>query len=208
MCRGHYFLTLSTQRLGVLRSENNSAISTMCGYVTFSFPLDLASTLAGGVVGFLLVFLVDWVRKPRVRFLGFVPVASNAGTLHKLRFKIWGFQTPGLSSLNIEWCCRNVFAKWDETPNPQEEGESTKFRPELVPSTYYQPLFCGKEYTIPIIIESHGKHDIFSGWWFGRKSGYGPDPAIEPTAQIRLTLTGAGLSWSKPFSLSQICGTK
>ena len=53
----------------------------MDDYVTFKVPLDLASTLAGGVIGFLLVFFVDWVKKPRVRFLGFVPATSNGGIL-------------------------------------------------------------------------------------------------------------------------------
>lgn len=115
---------------------------TVNSYVTLNFPLDLANILAGGVVGFLLVFLVDWVKKPRVKLRKFESVAVNGGTLHKMRFSVGGSETPGLSCLNIEWCCKNVFAKWDETPVPMDSNEN-KFRPELVPATYYQPLFCG-----------------------------------------------------------------
>jgi hypothetical protein len=183
-------------------------MSTLNHYVTLNFPLDLASILAGGIVGFFLVFIVDWVKKPRVKLLGFVPVVFNGGTLHKMRFKVKGLESPGLSCLNIGWCCKNVFAKWDETPNPLEAGNANTFRPELVPATYYQPLFCSREYTVPIVFENNGKYEIFSGWWFGKNSGYGPDPAIGSTVQICLTLNGARLSLSKSFSVNQIIGTR
>ncbi|MCU7905914.1 MAG: hypothetical protein KZQ76_08650 [Candidatus Thiodiazotropha sp. (ex Epidulcina cf. delphinae)] len=180
----------------------------MPDYVIFKFPLDLLSTLAGGVVGFVLVFVVDWVRRPRVKFLGFAVVESNFGDLYKLRFQLRGCVEPGLCRMTIQWCCKSVFAKWDETPNPLENDNLSKFKPELVPATYDQPLFFKHEYAVPLVIKNEGKSEIFSGWWFGKDKGYGPDPGIYPGTEIRVVLSGGGLSWSKTITLAELVNAR
>ena len=97
----------------------------MSDYATFTFPLDLLSTLAGGVVGFVLVFIVDWVKRPRVKLLGFA-VSTNFGTLYKLRFRLRGCTEPPSSGavslslpsgtkLQIPWratTCQNSSLNW------------------------------------------------------------------------------------------------
>jgi hypothetical protein len=69
----------------------------MCDLIAFSFPLDAMSVIAGGVVGFCLVFLVDYIKRPRVQDLGFSTADVNFGKLYKLRFKLKGISSPGLS---------------------------------------------------------------------------------------------------------------
>jgi len=165
----------------------------------------LASALAGGLVGLGLVHFVAWKWRPRVTELGFNKSSFNLGQLYKLHFKLSGRAYPGLCCLRIEWSGRSVLAKWDETTNPVERDDPTRFVPELVPSTYYLPLLLKLEYAVPIVIEHEGKREVFSGWWFGRKR-FDPDPSIPDGSKIRLTLTGGDLHWSKEFSLSEICG--
>ncbi len=71
----------------------------MCDWVTFNLPLDLASTVAGGIVGFVLVFVVDWIKRPRIQFLGFSSAQANFGKLYKFRFRLKGLSPPGVSRL-------------------------------------------------------------------------------------------------------------
>jgi hypothetical protein len=174
-----------------------------CDIVKFDLPLDLASVIAGGIVGFLLVFLVDLIKKPRVKFIGFIKSPSNFGELHKIKFKLNGVSSPGLSRMTISWCGNSVFANWDESPNPLHDD--SEFRAELVPATYDQPIFNGNEYSVPLIIQNNGRYEIFSGWWFGRESGYGPkNIEIDSSTEIRVTLCGSGLVWTKEFTLNDL----
>lgn len=190
----------------------------MWDLIEFRIPVDLGNilvgALAGGVIGFGLVFLVDWSKRPRVKVLGFsahtVKLQNSSGGsisahLYKLHFRLMGVTPPGLCRMNIAWSDRAVLAKWDETPNPTAEGNSPRFRPELVPATFDQALFLGQEYHVPIIIGQGDKYEVFSGWWFGRDTGYGPDPKVSLTDSIQLTLWGGQLLWSEAFTLDQVC---
>ena len=87
----------------------------------------------------------------------------QSGKKDEFRFRLKGLSAPGLSRLTISWSDKTVVAKWDETPNPLERDDLSKFRPELVPATYDQPLFCGNEYVVPVLIERNGRFEIFSG---------------------------------------------
>ncbi len=176
----------------------------MSNFVTFELPLDLVRTLAGGVVGLGLVYLVNWLWRPRVKFLGFTKSRANFGTLYKLRFKLKGRSAPGFCGLQIEWSGGNILAKWDETPNPVRGDDPRQFEAALVPATFYQPLFLGREYAVPIVIEHDGRQEIFSGWWFGREMGYGPDPRLPDSDRVRLTILGGGLRWSREFFVVDI----
>ncbi len=169
-------------------------------------PLDLVSTVAGGLAGLGLVYLVEWLWRPRVKVLGFRKTPSNIGLLYKFRFKLKGRRSPGFCCLRIEWCGRSVLGKWDETPNPVDRDDPNQFRPELVPSTFFVPLLLKQEYSVPIVIEHDGKREIFSGWWFGRPR-WGPDPAVGDGARIRLTLAGGDFQWSGEFALAEVCPT-
>ena len=152
-----------------------------------------------------LVYLVAWRWRPRVKQYVFKKSDFNLGPLYKLHFTLRGRANPGLCCLRIEWSGRSVFAKWDETPNPLERDDPSRFVPELVPSTYYLPLLVKHPYAVPIVIEHNGQREVFSGWWFGR-GRFDPDPAIPVGAKIRLTLTGGDLHWTEEFSLEEVCG--
>ena len=134
--------------------------------------------------------------------MGFIQAPSRFGNLYKLKFKVKGKNSPGLSRITINWFGESVFAKWDETPNPLRND--SEFRPELVPATYDQPLFNGQEYLVPLIIENNGEYEIFSGWWFGKDKGYGPSPKIDSSTKIKVTLSGAGLKWCKKFTINDL----
>ena len=176
-----------------------------CSIFKFSLPIDLASALIGGIIGLILIEVWDWIRRPKVKALGVVQVNINFGILYKLKFKIMGKQHPGICELKIEWDNKSVNAKWDEAPNPLQNDDMNNFRSELVPATFYQPLFLNKEYTIPIIHRDKNENlSIFSGWWFGRNAGYGPNPDITEGNKITLILSGNNLEWKKSFKVKDI----
>jgi hypothetical protein len=169
------------------------------------WPNILIGAIAGGGVGFLLVYLVDWLWRPRVKEYKFIKEGWNFGTLYKLNFTLKGRSQPGLCALTIQWSSnKGVFAKWDETPNPLEADDPNIFRAELVPSTYYLPLFLKRPYSIPILNKADGSYEVFSGWWFGRNNGYGPNPRLSMSDNLTLTLTGGNFTWSKIVSVDTI----
>ncbi len=177
--------------------------------IIFKLPMDLLGALMGGIVGFVLVKLWDLYSKPKVKILGFVNTNFNCGgELIKLKFKITGKQNPGVCQLELQWCDNSVKAKWDEAPNPIKNDDCNEFKPELVPATFYQPLFLNKEYNVPIIhkenINSVEKFTVFSGWWFGREKGYGPDPSIKKCCRLKITLSGNNFEYSKEYKVKKI----
>ena len=160
------------------------------------------------MVGFTLVHFVDWLWRPRVKEYTFVEEKANFGTIYKLSFTLKGRSQPGLCALTIEWGTdkerTSVFAKWDETPNPLEGDKLEGFRPELVPSTFYQPLFLGRPYSVPVLIKAKDSYDVFSGWWFGKDCGYGPNPWVGRCDNLSLTLVGGKFSWTKSVTVDKI----
>jgi len=177
--------------------------------------VEILSGLFSGLIGLLLVEIWDLIKRPKVRFLGFKGIKVNFGTLYKLNFKIYGKQHPGICQLEIKWDEKSVKANWDETPNPIKEDKIIKdkdgdwvpetFLPEVVPATFYQPLFLEKDYLVPIIHkDDKGQLSIFSGWWFGRKLGYSPDPKINESQRIVLILSGNNFEWRKELKVKEI----
>ena len=176
----------------------------MSSIFKFRLPIDILSAIAGGVVGLILVELWDWLRRPKIREVGFEKVNVNFGVLYKLKFKIEGKQYPGICQLEIRWSNKSVKAKWDELPNPLQDDNIDSFRPELVPVTFYQPLFLKRKYSVPIIHKDDNERlSIFSGWWFGRDK-YGPDPYVTKSTQIELVLSGNNLHWRKLYKIEDI----
>ncbi|MEW5805173.1 MAG: hypothetical protein AB1721_00355 [Patescibacteria group bacterium] len=175
--------------------------------VALKLPVDILGALAGGAVGLILVLIWDWISRPKVKFLGFISEQVNFGTLYKLRFKITGRQNPGICQLEIRWNGNSVKAKWDETPNPLENDQMNQFRAELVPATFYQPLFLQQEYKVPIVHRenNYGQQlSVFSGWWFGRNNGYDPNPSVDRDTELTLILSGNNFQWSKKVKVSEI----
>jgi len=162
--------------------------------------------VAGFAASILSVVLIDWIRRPRVSFIGFERVPVNFGVLHKIQFRLRGRASPGLCRFDIHWDGRQVPAKWDEAPNPLEADDLNQFRPELVPATFYQPLFQRRDYAVPILIERNGQLEVFSGWWFGRGRGYGPNPDLGGVEEIELAVICAGLHWSRQCRVAEILG--
>jgi hypothetical protein len=154
------------------------------------------------VTGLVASALWAWLRKPRVRFLGYTSVNFGSGTLHKVVFQING-GSPGSSCLHIRWpshrgrAFEEQFAKWDEAANPVD-AHSGRFLQWLVPSGYYQPLLPHRLYKVPIVFEGpNGEFEVFSGFWFGRDEGYLKYRALERETVLTLLLAGTGLLWEK-----------
>jgi hypothetical protein len=182
----------------------------MCVF-EFSFPLDLGGAIFGGLIGLLLVALVDFLREPKVQKVRFSKFQSNFGLLYKIHFKIlprmFFPRSPGTSMFEIRWKNQKCLAKWDEMPNPLQNDKLSKFVPELVPSTFFQPLIPGREYQVPLIIsESNSNLMIFNAWWFGRKKGYYniSNHLIDLSEKIEVHIQGANLDWKQEFKVSDI----
>jgi len=171
------------------------------------FNLDLPNAILGGFVGFILVWVVDFWKNPKIKFDGFQKVKVNFGTLYKIKVKISGHINPGLSVINIKWKDGSVYAKWDENPNPLKDDSLNNFIPEMVPQTFYQNTFCGKTYLLPILHEDkNNKVTVFSGWWFGKDKGYGASvPELINISEIQLEFLSQNANKkSKKYTISDI----
>lgn len=194
--------------------------------MSLDWPNLLIGAIVGAIPGLLLAEGVKYLRRPKVTVLGFcrddgVSFGPVHGGLCKLRFMVTG-RSPGRTFLEIEWPKGKAFAKWDETVEPLTMPDAFAgyhvFRPEMVPSTYYQEIVSKREYRVPVVFDVEGGPDgadppfggpeAFSGWWYGSRIGYSPDPKLDETDVLRLTLTGAEFKWSGDFSVSEIRGTR
>jgi hypothetical protein len=174
-------------------------------------PLVLALTV-GLVVSLVANVITIWILPPRLRIEpgGWVERRhkDHDGVLYKFRFKLgvrfrirryFGTVAPGDCAIRIEWkpkgsAPRQALAKWDETPNPFRDG---KFAPDMVPSSYYQPLFLDREYSVPILMRekdepNEDKWTIFSAQWFGATVAFS-NPRVYPTDPVTLRIMGSGL---------------
>lgn len=175
-------------------------------------PLDWINVISSGLVGLMLViFYEGFLRKPSVKFLGVEKVETNFGELYKIKLRISSrrffvkVRHPGQASLKISWRGNTVFAKWDESPNPLKADRLVNFIPEAVPSTYYNNLFAGNTYLVPVMHKDKAGLSIFSGWWFGRDLGYGPDPTLRNNnADIKLELISANAEWYKTLTVKDL----
>ncbi len=172
----------------------------------FGFTFDVPNAILGGIIGLGLVMLVDYFRKPKVAFKGFISEQTSFGLLYKAVIEIKGSTNPGLTQVSITYGEKEVNAKWDEKPNPLEKDNLDFFKPELVPDTQYFNTFSNKIYKIPIIHkDSEGNVSIFCGWWFGRKRGYGPSLDIDKSTKIKLGFISQNVSAnSKLYSAEEI----
>ena len=187
----------------------------------------LVGAVLGAIAGFVLVEAVEWTRRPRIRKVHFrrqegVRFGPVRADLNRLCFELAG-RPAGLSFLEINWRLDEpeplgVIAKWDETAEPLVQPDpfspTQQFRPDMVPATFYLALFPGREYSVPIVADVTGGPaggdpafaglEIFSGWWYGSRMGFAPDPRLRSDEWVRLTLVGAGLSWTRCFNVQRI----
>jgi hypothetical protein len=175
--------------------------------------IDVIDLLIGFILGIIAsviaTYWVTWLWRPKVKDGGFKKEDFNlGGKLFKLQFTLKGRSAPGTCCLEIRWqknkVLNKVFAKWDETPNPSTDDTPNGFQPSMVPATYYQPLIPGRGYAVPILIEQDGGYEIYSGWWWGKNKGYGPDPKVTKGTVITITLTGNSLNWSRVLTVGDI----
>ena len=168
----------------------------------------LFGALLGTLVSFFVVKISDYSRKARLRFLGFEEKEVNFGILYKLRFVIKGYNDPGIACIRIDSKGYSTFANWDEAPNPLKKDNIKDFIPEMVPSTYFQPIFLKKEYKVPVIIkekEEDNKYFIFDGWWFGKPDGYYLGEELVESNEITLNVLGGnGLNRKIKFRVKDI----
>lgn len=172
-----------------------------CGML--DWPEILVGAAFGALAGFVLVEAVEWLRRPRVRKVRFrrqrnVDLGPVRVDLHRLCFGLRG-RSPGLSFLEIAWRLDQteplgVIANWDETAEPLVQPDpfspTQQFRPDMVPATFYMALFPGREYSVPVVADVQSGPDnadppfagleVFSGWWYGSRMGFAPDPRLRP----------------------------
>jgi hypothetical protein len=170
--------------------------------------------VAGIVAGGITTVWFQRIWRPRLGGYTFVVTSfvpdrhmtgpEPIGRLYKLRFRLAGRTSPEFCALEIRWELtasgeggrhQQVFGKWDDAAMPLEGHDLDRFRPELVPNTYFQPLINDRVYDIPFLFESLDRQriDIFSGWWFGRNKGYKESAiGIARSTPIHLRLVGAG----------------
>jgi hypothetical protein len=140
--------------------------------------------LLGGVMGVVIAELVRLYQRPRIKFLGIESTKPEWGLaggeqyLRRIRFEVRGSSAGTATSIQLRWgpdVRQATFAKWDETPEPSEQNPISKeweHRPNLVPSTFFLPLFAKEQYTVPVLIDyassSNGARvlDVFCGWWY------------------------------------------
>ena len=174
--------------------------------------IDWGNILVGGIVGalfgFLLVRVCDCSRKATLCFIGFKKESVSFGVLYKLRFIVKGYFDPGVACIKIGSKGYSTFAKWDEMPNPLKGDNLSDFIPEMVPSTYFQPIFLNTEYCVPVIIEESNngnKRFVFDGWWFGKGKGYYHGQELREGEELTLNVLGGnGLNWIKPIKVKNI----
>jgi hypothetical protein len=214
MFKARRFLGLGLIILGLLGFDA-AAYFGLCNLGS----LNVLDAVAGGTVGLGLVYFAAWLRRPYIESYKFEWTNRNFAKLYYLTFKLAGEDSPGFCAMQIKWRGHAVFGKWDETPNPIEKDQVNNFRIELVPQTFYQPLFFDREYSIPILADNRNYSPpaanlckqlaIFSGWWFGWFNNahlpqYGDDPTVGEDDELELTLIGTGLSKRWQCKVSEI----
>jgi hypothetical protein len=169
---------------------------------------NIFSAILGGVIGLLLVFLVEWIKKPRVKFGGFkkeeLKNCKKKEYLYKILVVISGCTSPGYSELYIKWKDKSgknksVKAKWDELPNPINDA--------MIPSTTTYLVIKKGTYYIPVIHEDvDGNLTIFSGWWFFRDSLKDDvAPVVEDSLKMEFEFVSQNkIKTTKKFTVKEI----
>lgn len=157
----------------------------------------------GWILGFSLDRIIIWSRKVKVIFNRIEFAQTNFGQLFKITFSLKGHENPGKCCCEISVGQTTTYAKWDETPNPLVNDQLGEFVAEKVPDTFYQNLYIGKEYKLPILIQDNQQYYIFDGWWFGKRKGYYTKPPLSENDEIKIVIRGESFSKEKVFTLKE-----
>jgi hypothetical protein len=164
----------------------------------------------GGLVGAVMAVLVaEGVRRyqlPRVKFLGVESTKPERGLaggeqyLRRIRFKAKGSTVGTATSIRLRWGpapAQATIAKWDETPEPVETNPVTgagENPPNLVPATFYLPLYAGEEYTVPVLIDWQAPDrrvtDVFCGWWYIERQPDRYRLRVDPDDSLEIKVQG------------------
>ena len=168
--------------------------------------------LLGGVIGVAIAELVRLYQRPRVKFLELESTQPKRGLaggeqyLRRIKFEVKGSSSGTATSIELRWGPdprQGTYAKWDETPEPAETNPVTgawENRPNIVPATFFLPLYAKEEYTVPILIDwdASGEAqpglprvlDVFCGWWYVERK---PEPyrlRVVPGDVIKVKVQG------------------
>jgi len=142
-------------------------------------PIEL---VAGGTVGVVFAELVRWLLRPRAQFIRLESKPDVQGltggiqSLHRMRFKVRGAASGEAAAILSKWgpsIDQATYAKWDESPEPFAwDSGSQVLELNLVPQTFYLPLFASRTCPLPILVNWKTGDvtglDIFCGWWYLR----------------------------------------
>ena len=176
--------------------------------MNIDWPNLIMSAFAGSILGFSINCIVSWYRKVKVIFTGIEITETNFGRLFKIIFSLKGHKNPGKCICEISVGPTSTFAKWDETPNPLVGDKLGEFVAEKVPDTFYQSLYIGKEYRVPILIQDNQEYYIFDGWWFGKEKGYYSKPQLSKNDEIKIVIRGEEFSKEKIITLKDFVKAK
>jgi hypothetical protein len=171
-----------------------------------SWPIDLASAAVGTATALAVLWLEHALRRPHADMVGFHHHDTNVGRIHylkvRLRGPLWRKQADslGVGMFSLRWGPDgSVFGKWDELHEPIRDG---RIDLALIPGTYFQPLFYGTTYKLPVLVEPRaGSFEVYSGWWYARS----PDPSIAREGDLTTEVAvGAGERWRWTYKVWEI----
>lgn len=125
-------------------------IAFILALIDFHNQLDGWATIASVVIALAVVWVVDGLKKPRVKHLGW----HTAGDFEYFDFIIRGriapnwVSDPGAGRIRLTWRGHGSFAKWDELAEPglYDQNGGFTFQVSMVPQTFYLPLTIGEKY--------------------------------------------------------------
>jgi hypothetical protein len=171
----------------------------------FSWPIDLASVAVGTLTALAVLWLEHALRRPHASMVGFHHRDLNIGRVHYLKVRfggpLWRKQgdSLGVGMFSLKWPGSSVFGKWNELHEPIRDDRVDL---ALIPGTYFQPLFYGTTYELPVLVEpTPGSFEVYSGWWYARS----PDPSIDRDDALTTEVTvGAGERWDWKYKVREI----
>ena len=171
--------------------------------MNIDWPNLILGGLFGWVLGFSLDRLILWSRKVKVIYEGIESVQTNIGQLYKVAFSLKGNENPGKCSCEITVGQSTTYAKWDESPNPLIGDRLEEFAAEKVPDTFFQDLYLGKGYGLPILIREKNQYYVFDAWWFGKEKGYYNKPPLSENDEIKIVIRGERFLSQKNYTLRE-----
>lgn len=181
----------------------------------------------GGIVGVVIAELVRRHQRPRLKFVGLESTKPERGLagggqyLRRIKFEVKGSSAGSATSIQLRWgpgprqatyvSGTRRRSRWRRTQS-RESGKS----PNLVPASFFLPLYADERYTVPILIDwdtSRGIQpgamrvlDVFCGRWYIE---HRPGPTrlrVRPATRSRSRFRECH-GWSAGFGLGRLRGS-